>query len=397
MIGVPGYVIEEVNIWTCPHAAYIHIPFCLSKCYYCEFNSYPGLERIFDDYINALIIEIERAKQPNAEPLDTVYFGGGTPTILLASNIAAILSAIEKNIGINSDAEVTIEANPGTIDSVKLSELRRSGFNRLSMGVQSFNDDLLIRIGRAHTVRDAFDAYAAARQAGFTNVSIDLIFALPGQDLRDWNRTLKSAINLNPEHISLYELSIEEGTHFAELCAEGRLDLPDEEMQIEMYELAIQKLASAGFEHYEVSNFARPGFRSRHNQVYWRNESYYGFGAGATSYVNGIRARRTADPQAYINAIDAGLDAVEFSEKLDERSRLGETIIQGLRMLDGIDLYELQQRTSVDVLAEFGEKIKSLEKRGFLEIAGGNIKVTHRGLLLLNDVSQEFLIDNFSG
>lgn len=384
---------NEVKIdWTCPRAAYIHIPFCLSKCYYCEFNSYPGLEAVFNDYAGALIVEIERAKQSAVEPLDTVYFGGGTPTILPASSIAAIFSSIKRNIGIAPGAEVTIEANPGTIDLAKLSDLHHSGFNRLSMGIQSFNDDLLIRIGRAHTVQEALDAYAAARHAGFSNVSIDLIFALPGQELHDWSKALDSAINLEPEHISLYELSIEEGTRFAELCADGALDLSDEEMQIEMYELAIRKLISAGFEHYEVSNFARPGFRSRHNQVYWRNEPYYGFGAGATSYINGVRARRIASPQAYIDAINAGSDAVEFSEQLDERSRLGETIIQGLRMLDGIDLHELQNKTSTNVLAEFGEKINLLEKRGLVEVVDNNMRVTHKGLMLLNDVSQEFLV-----
>lgn len=371
-----------------PKAAYIHIPFCISKCWYCDFNSYPGLESIFDDYVYALIREI-RASSGNG--LDSVYFGGGTPTILAASELSAILDAIQGSLGITNGAEVTIEANPGTVDEMKLSQLRNAGFNRLSIGVQSFDDEFLSSIGRAHTRDQARDAYRSARQAGFDNVGIDLIFALPGQSLAHWSNTLDTAIELNPEHISLYELSIEEGTRFSKLCAEGKIGLIDEDVQIEMYELAIRKLTSVGYEHYEVSNFAKLGYRSRHNMVYWLNQPYFGFGAGATSYVSGTRSRRIADPMKYLRSIDSGSDAIEFSETLNPHERLGETVVQGLRMLEGIDLQRVQRETDFDIPQEFPLQITSLTQRGLLEIDNGHLRVTHNGLLLLNDVSREFV------
>lgn len=378
-----------------PEAAYIHIPFCISKCYYCDFNSYPGMELVFQPYVDALISEISRASEglngTDRQPLTSVYFGGGTPTILSAEQLASILSAIIDSLHVASDCEITVEANPGTIDEYKIAKLKAAMFNRLSMGVQSLDDEYLARIGRVHTAQQALEAYENARRAGFTNISIDLIFALPGQNLRHWQNTLKTAIDLNPEHISLYELSIEEGTRFAEMCVQGKLDLPDEDTQVDMYEMTISELASAGYEHYEVSNFARPGYRSRHNQVYWRNEPYYGFGAGATSYICGDRSRRIADPRKYIQEINSGSDAVEFSEHLTGHASLTETIIQGLRMLDGISMSKIKAKTGADIGVEFRKEIENLTRRGLLEIVGDQMRVTHQGLLLLNDVAEEFV------
>jgi oxygen-independent coproporphyrinogen-3 oxidase len=373
-----------------PRAAYVHIPFCVSKCHYCDFDSFPGMEPIFDEYLRALVREIE-ATPAHAYPLSTVYFGGGTPTVLSSGQLAEALHAIERRFGLASDAEVTVEANPGTVDESKFAKLREAGFNRLSVGVQSFDDDFLSKIGRAHNARDAVEAYRAARRAGFANIGIDLIFALPGQSVSHWETTLDTAIGLDPEHVSLYELSIEQGTRFAELCAEGRLALPDEDTQLDMYELAIAKLTSRGYEHYEVSNFARPGFRSRHNQVYWRNEPFLGFGAGAASYVGGIRAHRVSDPRSYIDAVLSSSNAIDFSEELAGRAALAESLMLGLRMLEGIDLHKLSEQTCTDALAEFGPQIESLVARGLVELAGARLRVTHRGLLLLNDVSQEFM------
>jgi len=352
------------------------------------------MESVFADYVRALIAEIRRsADGGHGEPLllDTVYFGGGTPTVLPVSDLSGILNAVRQSSGIAPDAEVTIEANPGTVDLPKLAELREAGFNRLSLGVQSLDDDFLQSIGRAHTRQQALDAYEAAHQAGFDNVGIDLIFALPGQSLAHWEHTLETALALSPKHISLYELSIEEGTRFAQLCADGKLQPLDEETQLAMYELAIAKLTEAGYEHYEVSNFAMPGFRSRHNTVYWLNHSYYGFGAGATSYVAGIRARRIADPRVYAAAIESGSDAMEFSETLDDRARLGETIVQGLRMTEGVEIQRVERETGLDPLREYASQIAELKARGLIEIADGRLRVTHAGLLLLNDVSREFV------
>jgi len=376
-----------------PTAAYIHIPFCISKCHYCEFNSYPGMESIFAQYTQALITEIENVPRPSpAKPLETVYFGGGTPTLLPADYLLDILSSARASFTLADDAEITIEANPGTVDETKLTGLKHGGFNRISIGVQSVDDEFLAKIGRAHSREQAIEAYRAARRAGFDNIGIDLIFALPGQTLDHWRSTLDTAISLGSEHVSLYELTIEEGTRFAEMCAHGKLDLPDEDLQIDMYETAISKLTQAGFEHYEVSNFARLGYRSRHNQVYWRNEPYYGFGAGATSYVDGTRARRVPDPQAYITAVCSESDAIESSEHLTGRALLAETIIQGLRMLDGIDVSAIDAAYCTDLALEFKTEIARLKQRGLLEEIDDHFRVTHQGLLLLNDVAGEFVV-----
>lgn len=375
-----------------PRSAYLHIPFCSSKCFYCDFNSYPGMELLFDDYIEALAAEIGRAAgSDRVGGLDSVYFGGGTPTVLEVDALAHILLTIEAAIGLGSGCEITLEANPGTVNRAKLADLRRAGFNRLSLGVQSFDDVLLARIGRIHSSAEAVQAYTDAREAGFSNVGIDLIFALPGQTLTGWAQTLSVATRLAPEHIALYELSIEEGTCFADMRAQGRLDLPDEDARLAMYELAISTITGVGYDHYEVSNFALPGFRSLHNQVYWRNQLYYGFGAGATSYVGQVRARRLGDPQAYVRAIGSGCDAVEFSERLVGRAYVAETVIQGLRMLEGIDLIDAREHTGVDIENEFRAQIDRLVGRKLVEIAGGRLKVTHNGLLLMNDVAMEFL------
>ena len=375
-----------------PAAAYIHIPFCVSKCHYCEFNSYPGMESIFAEYTQALITEIENIPRLSpAKPLETVYFGGGTPTLLPADYLLDILRLFARHSDLLMMSRSLSRPIPGRSDEARLVPLGNGGFNRISIGVQSFDDEFLAKIGRAHSCEQAMEAYTAARRAGFDNIGIDLIFALPGQTLDHWRVTLDTAIALGSEHVSLYELTIEEGTRFAEMCAQGKLDLPDEDTQIEMYEMAISKLTEAGFEHYEVSNFARPGCRSRHNQVYWRNEPYYGFGAGATSYVDGTRARRLADPRAYITAICSESDAIESSEHLTGRALLAETIIQGLRMLDGIDVSAIDSAYSTDLALEFETEIARLKQRGLLEDIDGHFRVTHQGLLLLNDVSGEFV------
>jgi len=400
-----------------PRAAYVHIPFCVSKCWYCGFNSSAGQESIFDDYVRALIAEIQATIPPykvgieggtpdytqtpippykvgiegGTPALTSVYFGGGTPTTLTARRLADILAAIRRTFGFAPGCEITIEANPGTVDQPKLAALLDAGFNRLSLGVQSFDDDFLRSIGRAHTRDEALQAYCAARGAGFANVGIDLIFALPGQTVSHWSDTLDTAVGLRPEHISLYELSIEQGTRFAELRAEGRLAPADEDTRLRMYELAIGRLTEAGYEHYEVSNFARPGLCSRHNMTYWLNRRYYGFGAGATSYVNGTRAARVAHARDYIKAIISGSDPIEFSETLTPRARLGETIILGLRMLQGIDLMRVRIETGLDPLTEYADPIARLVGRGLVEIADTWLRVTHRGLLLLDDVAAEFV------
>ncbi len=375
-------------------SAYLHIPFCASKCWYCDFNSYCGLESLYEDYVKALISEINRTARGSEEDLQTVYFGGGTPTVLPDDDLIRLLNTLRERFGVAKSAEVTIEANPGTVSLRGLKMLRNAGFNRISLGIQSFDDDFLRRIGRTHSRQQAIAAYNYAREAGFDNTGVDLIFALPGQTVSHWASTLDGVMEqgLRPEHVSLYELSIEEGTRFAELCATGKLPEVDEELRLEMYECAIERLTRAGYEHYEVSNFALPGFRSRHNMTYWRNEPYYGFGAGATSYMDGTRSRRVSEPREYIEAVGSGVDLMEFSETLSPIARLGETIIQGLRMLQGVDLDYVKTQTGLDPRLVYQTEIESLLSRGLIEVTNDRLRVTHAGLLLLNDVSQEFAV-----
>lgn len=309
-------------------------------------------------------------------------------------DLIRILDTLREKFDVSETAEVTIEANPGTVGIRGLKALREAGFSRLSLGIQSLDDDFLRSIGRTHTRRQAIMAYNCAREAGFDNAGVDMMFALPGQSLSHWESALEDVMELSPrpDHVSLYELSIEEGTCFAELCAAGRLPEVNEELRLEMYEYAVEQLSQVGYEHYEVSNFALPGFRSRHNTVYWRNESYYGFGAGATSYINGTRSRRISDPREYIEAVESDCDITEFSETLSPLARLGETIIQGLRMLEGVDLNYIKTQTGLDLRRVYQAEIESLLRRGLVEVADDHLRVTHAGLLLLNDVSQEFAV-----
>jgi oxygen-independent coproporphyrinogen-3 oxidase len=375
---------------TPPRAAYVHIPFCRAKCFYCDFNSYPGMENLSADYVDALLVEI-RSIISDKSPLDSVYFGGGTPTTLRPSVLVGVLHALDRQFGVSPGCETTIEANPGTVDLDSLIELRRGGFNRLSIGVQSFDDRILTAIGRIHTADEARDAFQKGRDAGFDNMSIDLMYALPDQSLDDWQRTLESALELAPDHISLYELSVEEGTVFGNLRSRCLLRLPDEDLQIEMYIAAINALTAAGYEHYEVSNFAKPGRRSRHNQTYWRNEPYYGFGAGASGYVGGVRYTNIGSPTAYVDSIRSTGSAVESSEALTGRRSMGETMMLGLRMMDGVDLAAFSARFGVRLQEVYGEELSRLVDRGLVELSETSLRLTPSGLFIANEVAAEFL------
>ncbi|MEN6520647.1 MAG: radical SAM family heme chaperone HemW [Armatimonadota bacterium] len=371
-------------------AAYTHIPFCRAKCFYCDFNSYPHMEDRFDAYVDALVSEIYSTKLSGFR-LDSAYFGGGTPTVLSPGLLSKVLDALRTHFGFSDDIEATIEANPGTINSQSVAELRSAGFNRLSIGIQSFNDSILARIGRIHTAEQAKDAFYMGRSGGFDNISIDLMYALPGQSVLEWQRTLDSALTLSPEHISLYELTVEEGTIFGNLRKKCMLQLPDEDQQIEMYAVAIETLASAGYERYEISNFAIPGRRSRHNMTYWRNEPYYGFGAGASGYVEGVRYTNLKDPVRYIDAVLSARSAVETSEALAGRQAMGETIMLGLRMIDGMDMDAFKARFGVGFEESYPEEFARLSARGLIEIDGRFLRLTAAGLLVANEVMAELL------
>lgn len=357
---------------------------------------------LFDDYVQALRFEIRRASEANRTEIETVYFGGGTPTVFSKEQMSSILEAVYDSFIVSPNAEITTEANPGTVDKAKLTGLHSAGFNRISLGVQSLDDDVLHRLGRVHSSQDALQAYFDARTAGFNNIGLDLMFALPTQTLEDWKVTLQKTVNFLPEHISLYELSIEEGTRFAQLygsklCRTDGADrslsheLPDEETKLAMYKATINSLTSAGYEHYEVSNFARPGFRSRHNQVYWRNDPYFGFGAGAVSYIGGIRGTNVSDPREYVSTVLSGRSAVETSESVSVEVSMGESVMLALRTSDGLSRKRFEKRYGVDVTGVFNKEIQALVEAELVFLTDTKLRLTPKGFFLADEIALEFL------
>ena len=379
-------------------AVYVHIPFCAKHCAYCDFNTY--VERAQSSLVQATIAAIQRdiertgqelAAQGDPMVVPTVFFGGGTPTFLQGEHLAAILRTVQDNFAVAPNAEISSEANPGSSDATKFAAMRAAGFSRLSIGVQSFDDGLLIALDRFHTAGEAERALQAARDAGFTNLNLDLMFGLPKQNLPLWEATLERALSLGTEHLSLYALTLEPGTRFERLEAGGKLDLPDEDVELSMYERSIALLTAAGLEHYEVSNFARPGHRSQHNQVYWRNEEYLGIGPGAVSYLDGRRWKRERLPARYNAKVEAGADLAVESECLNAEGALGETMMLGLRLRDGLPLQSVRERFAVEPLTHFAPQIARLQAEGLLTLAEDTLRLTHRGLLFANDALGVFL------
>jgi len=371
-------------------AVYVHVPFCVRKCSYCDFNAYSGLGSLAEGYVQSVRQEISQSAE-RGRHVSTVFFGGGTPTYLSGGQLAGILDDVRFTFAVDPDAEISAEVNPTTVDASKFAAMRAAGFNRLSIGVQSFDDRLLKLVDREHSADEAEEAVRAARYAGFENISIDLMFGLPQQTESDWDATLDRAIALGTEHLSLYALTIEPGTRFERMHAGGRLALPAEDAEVWMYEHAIDRLTGAGFKHYEVSNFAKPGYRARHNLVYWRNEEYAGFGPGAVSYLAGRRWTNEKHPSRYIAAVRSGHDLAIDSEELAPVAALSETLIQGLRLMDGISLSELGSRFEVDAQEHFAPAIQKLTTAGLLERSNDTVRLTHRGLLFANDVAIELL------
>lgn len=375
-------------------ALYVHIPFCIAKCAYCDFTSFPIRGQDTRTYVEALIEEMRlvRVSIPSlTTTFGSVYFGGGTPTTLSPQTLVGILERLRELYPIAEDAEVTVEANPGTVDRDALQHLRAGGFNRLSLGVQALDDRLLRALGRIHTARQAVQSVCWAKEAGFGNISIDLIYGLPRQCVGDWQRTLQEAVALEPRHISAYALSVEPGTQFWHLRQRGLLCLPEEDIEAEMCELAEALLARHGYERYEISNYAQPGWRCRHNQAYWRNEPYLGFGAGAVSYWDGKRRRNVSEPRCYVGKVMAGCIPTEEWECLPPEKAAGEAVMLGLRMLDGIDAEDIQRRFGVSVLERFADRIRRLVDVGLLEVDGSRLRLTPRGVMLANEVWAEFV------
>ena len=367
------------------NAAYIHIPFCLDKCYYCNFISFSDKKDLIEEYLKSLYVEIERelSKQEKIN-LKSIYIGGGTPSILDASCYSKILDIMSRKTSFLSDIEITIEANPATIDINYLKSLLNAGINRISIGVQSFNEGILKSLNRKHTSKDAIDAINMAHEAGFNNISIDLMYGLPDQTLEIWHNTLNIAINSGIKHISAYGLKIEEETPFAKNLPEK---LPCEESCVEMYLEAIDILTEAGYEHYEISNYAVSGYESRHNLSYWLNEEYFGFGLGAHGYVNGIRYSNSCNLDQYIN------DPLkkESAKALSNTEIIEEGIFLGLRLTKGINIQQFQEEYGIDILKKHKNTVDKYIRYGYMEFKEGCLSLTDSGILISNTILADFI------
>lgn len=374
---------------TQPVALYIHIPFCRSRCTYCAFNTYAGLEALIPAYGEALCAAIRAAP---SVPAHTVYFGGGTPSLLPPDTLARILQCLREHFPISPDAEITLEANPGTVDRTYLQAARELGVNRISLGVQSVHPDELRLLGRRHTWEEAVAAVEAAQAAGLETVNLDLIYGLPGQTLPRWQETLEAALSLEPDHLSLYALTLEEGTPLREQVARGELPRPDDDAAAEMYEWAEARLARAGYVHYELSNWARSERHfCRHNLTYWYNEPYLGLGAGAASWWGGRRWTNVRHPEEYIRRRAAGQPVAEEVEEIPLRLEMGETMMMGLRLIAGVSDARFRARFGIGLAEVFGAELSRLADQGLLEWDGQRARLTPRGRLLGNWVFREFI------
>jgi len=372
---------------------YLHFPYCISKCPYCDFNSYQLKEdNQISSYIPALYEEItaysQKLKKSN---IKTIYLGGGTPTILSGAQICAILEFCKDKFTIDKNAEITIEANPGTLDGEKIQLLIESGINRLSLGAQSFNDIFLKKLGRIHNTKEIIDSYYLARKAGFNNINIDIMFALPDQTIEDFQATIKKAVSLKPDHLSLYNLTVKPGTEYYKEYKRGKLKLPTEDEEFDMYNWAINYLEENGFEHYEIANFARPHKRSKHNLIYWQNKPYLGIGAGAYSFIKGYRYMNYENPARYIKEVMSGKLPIDNGEKLSSRKRMIETVILGLRTKNGISYKKYKTRFGVDLNNTFPQQINKLVNLELLQKDDCKIKLTRKGIFLANTVFREFV------
>jgi len=368
---------------------YIHIPFCERKCIYCDFYSVENLNLI-DRFTESLLKEIEifsiEADFFNDSIFDTIYFGGGTPSLLEPAQIEKILNKLSQSFKISSNPEITLETNPGTVDKRKLLEFKNLGVNRISFGVQSFFDDDLKFLGRIHTGEDAFKCVNDSFEVGFENVSIDLIFGLPGQTVEKWLENLKFAVSLNVPHISAYNLIVERGTPLHELFSLGKVEIPEDEIQAQLYERTIDFLENAGYVHYEVSNYAFEGFECRHNLKYWQYENYIGFGPSAHSFWINKRWWNFANLNKYINALDLGKIPVANFEILDEEKMIEEFIYLCLRS-KGINVARFKGKFGFEFVdGDIKDEIEELERAGYINIEDDFIKLTPKGFLLCDEI-----------
>ncbi|MFB3895643.1 MAG: radical SAM family heme chaperone HemW [bacterium] len=362
---------------------YIHIPFCLKKCSYCDFNSYPNKQHLVDDYIASVLKEISNLKSQISNRISTIYFGGGTPSLVHPEYICKLISVLTDK---PDKIEITLEANPGTIDLDKLKQYKQAGINRISLGIQSFDETVLKSMGRVHRVSDNIAGFQAAREAGFDNLSLDLIFGYPSQTIESWKETVKQIIAWRPEHISSYGLTIEPETRLYQEIQLRKVVPLEEEIELEMYQYAIQQFKQAGYIHYEISNFARPGRECRHNLNYWNDTDYLGFGAGAHSYWDGERFWNLDSPEEYIQKIQSGQSPRMGSERLEGKRKMAEYAMLSLRTMQGLELNKFHQKFQQEFIEIFKTELLPLFDSGLLEQDTQFIRLTDKGILLSNEV-----------
>lgn len=380
---------------------YLHIPFCHTRCHYCDFNTYAGILPLREPYVRALLTEIElagakaRYADGRKRRSRTIFFGGGTPSLLSIEQMTRLLDACYAAFDVDANAEITMEANPGTLDEGQLAGLRKAGINRLSMGAQSFDAQLLQTLGRIHTPEEITQAVHSARAAGFTSINIDFMFGLPGQSMQQWQDTLEQALALHPEHFSLYSLIVEEGTPFFTWVNEGTLTPGDEDLCADMYEYADDYLSKAGYYNYEISNWSLPGHHSRHNLTYWQNLPYIGMGAGASSFFNNQRYTIERDPATYMKRLKAReIPLIESEvEVVNKEQAMSETSFLGLRTAMGIHLPTFEQRFGEPFSQFVGDRLHTVNDAGLLEFEDGWLRLSARGRLLGNEVFVRLLPD----
>ncbi|MFS9089877.1 radical SAM family heme chaperone HemW [Streptococcus infantis] len=372
-----------------PTSAYVHIPFCTQICYYCDFSKVFIKNQPVDSYLEHLLQEFHSY---DIQKLCTLYIGGGTPTALSAPQLELLLDGLTKNLDLSVLEELTIEANPGDLDADKIAVLKNSAVNRVSLGVQTFDDKMLKKIGRSHLEKDIYENIDRLKLAGFDNISIDLIYALPGQTMDQVKDNVAKAIALDIPHMSLYSLILENHTVFMNRMRRGKLPLPKEELEAEMFEYIISELEKAGFEHYEISNFSQPGFESRHNLMYWDNAEYYGIGAGASGYVDGVRYKNHGPIRHYLKAVEEG-NARFNEEHLSQREQMEEEMFLGLRKKSGVSIARFEEKFERSFQELYGDIVKDLIQQGLMQIDGDRVRMTKRGLFLGDTVAERFILE----
>ena len=372
-----------------PTSAYVHIPFCTQICYYCDFSKVFIKNQPVDSYLEHLL---EEFRSYDIQKLRTLYIGGGTPTALSAPQLEVLLNGLTKNLDLSVLEELTIEANPGDLDADKIAVLKQSPVNRVSLGVQTFDNKMLKKIGRSHLEKDIYENIDRLKLAGFDNISIDLIYALPGQTMEQVKENVAKAIGLDIPHMSLYSLILENHTVFMNRMRRGKLPLPKEELEAEMFEYIIAELERAGFEHYEISNFSKPSFESRHNLMYWDNAEYYGIGAGASGYVNGVRYKNHGPIRHYLSAVEEG-NARIIEEHLSQKERMEEEMFLGLRKKSGVSMARFEEKFGRSFDGLYGETVRDLVQQGLMQIEGDRVRMTKRGLFLGDTVAERFILE----